>query len=72
MLSHADPLAESPPESRLRVHLVLAGLPRPVCQLELRDGSGLVIYRLDLGWPELLCAAEFDGAQHREDEQQYH
>lgn len=71
VLDLTDPLAESPQESRLRVHIVLAGLPRPVVQYEIRDPDGRVVYRLDLAWPHLRCAAEYDGQQHRLDDRQY-
>jgi very-short-patch-repair endonuclease len=71
VLDLAEPLAESPQESRLRVHIVLAGLPRPIVQFEITDALGRVVYRLDLAWPELRCAAEYDGQQHRLDDRQY-
>lgn len=58
-----DPLSESPQESRLRVRLTLAGLPRPVCQFELiRDGR--FIARVDLAWPTPRVAVEYDGRWH--------
>ena len=66
-LELVDPRAESPQESRLRVHLVLRGVPRPVLQLELRDAaSGRVVYRLDLAWPRERVAAEYDGGLHEQ------
>ena len=66
-LDLVDPRAESPQESRLRVHLVLRGVPRPVVQLELRDTlSGRPVYRLDLAWPAARVAAEYDGGLHEE------
>src|SRR5215472_3681128 len=36
----AEPAAESPMETRLRLLLVFAGLPRPEAQVPLHDGSG--------------------------------
>ncbi|WP_280839963.1 hypothetical protein [Micromonospora sp. A200] len=39
----ADPGAQSPPESHLRVRLVLGGLPRPVTQHPVRLPSNLVL-----------------------------
>lgn len=61
-----DPRAESAPESRVRVALVLAGLA-PVPQYEVSiDGRDL---RLDFGWPEVKVAVEYEGAHHFEDGQ---
>jgi hypothetical protein len=61
-----DPRAESPPESRVRVALVLAGLS-PVPQYEiLLDGQ---LTRIDLAFPEVRLAIEYEGAYHFEDDQ---
>jgi hypothetical protein len=61
-----DPRAESPPESRVRVALVLAGLT-PVPQYGiLLDGQPV---RLDLAFPEARLAIEYEGAYHFEDDQ---
>jgi len=38
--AHAEPATESPMETRLRMLLVLAGLPRPEAPVTLHDGSG--------------------------------
>jgi hypothetical protein len=38
-----------------------AGLPQPVLQWEVRDGSGHLIGRTDFGWPALGAVGEFDG-----------
>ncbi|MGS2613104.1 hypothetical protein ACVCAH_01005 [Micromonospora sp. LZ34] len=64
----ADPGAQSPPESHLRVRLVLAGLPRPVAQHPVRLPAGLVLHP-DLAWPEYRVAAEYDGHWHADAEQ---
>lgn len=64
----ADAGAESPQESRLRVRLVLAGLPGPVTQhVVQRDGR--FVARLDLAWPDCRVAVEYDGLWHRDPEQ---
>ncbi|SCL40179.1 Very-short-patch-repair endonuclease [Micromonospora pallida] len=63
-----DPGAQSPPESHLRVRLVLAGLPRPVTQHPVRVSSGLVLHP-DLAWPEFRVAVEYDGQWHADPEQ---
>jgi very-short-patch-repair endonuclease len=59
-----DRAAESPQESRLRVRLVLAGLPVPQSQYVVRSPSGSFIARVDLAWPERKVAVEYDGKWH--------
>ncbi len=61
----ADPRAESPPESRLRVVLARAGLPA-VPQFVVHDVAGRFVARVDLAYPELCLAIEYDGAWHAE------
>jgi hypothetical protein len=57
-----DPRAESPPESRVRVALALAGL-HPVPQYEVwADGD--LLARVDLAFPEERVAIEYEGAYH--------
>ncbi|MFS8478845.1 MAG: type IV toxin-antitoxin system AbiEi family antitoxin [Micromonosporaceae bacterium] len=63
-----DSRAESPQESRLRVKLLMAGLPVPVAQFEVRH-EGRFIARVDLAWPERRVAVEYDGAWHASAEQ---
>lgn len=62
----AEPRAESPMETRLRVLLVLAGLPRPDVQIEVYAADGTFIARLDLGYRQLRLGIEFDGDDHRD------
>ena len=57
----ASHLAESPQESRLRWWLLAAGLPAPVPQYEVRDGHGVLLARVDLAYPEVRLAIEYDG-----------
>jgi very-short-patch-repair endonuclease len=64
-LGLADAGAESPPESLVRLLVLASALPRPVTQI---DVCGM--YRLDMGWPELKVAIEYDGAQHWTDPHQ--
>ncbi|HEX2773457.1 MAG TPA: DUF559 domain-containing protein [Micromonosporaceae bacterium] len=66
LLSLAEPLSESPMETRLRLLLVDAGAPRPVAQYDVRDARGRFIARLDLAYPALRIALEYEGDQHRE------
>jgi very-short-patch-repair endonuclease len=56
--------AESPMETRTRLVLVLAGLPPPERQHEVRDGS--FVARFDLAYPEYRLGIEYDGAHHRD------
>ncbi|MEO3774143.1 hypothetical protein [Micromonospora sp. B9E7] len=66
----ADAGAESPQESRTRVRLVLAGLPRPETQWVVAE-QGRFVARLDLAWPKLKVAVEYDGLWH-DDPEQFH
>lgn len=59
----ADGLAESPPETRLRLLMLRGGLPRPVAQFRVFDDQGL-IGRVDFAYPDLKIAIEYDGAWH--------
>jgi hypothetical protein len=58
-----DGRAESPPESRLRVGLILGGLPRPESQWSVMS-RGLFVARVDLAWPRWRFAVEYDGQWH--------
>lgn len=51
-------------ETRIRLALVLAGLPAPAVQHRV-VGFGRS-HRLDLAYPDVLLAIEYDGAEHRE------
>jgi very-short-patch-repair endonuclease len=53
-------------ETRLRLLLVLAGLPHPRSQVSLRDDFGLFLARPDLYYPDARLAIEYDGATHRD------
>jgi G:T-mismatch repair DNA endonuclease (very short patch repair protein) len=64
----ADGLAESPPETRLRLLMMRAGLPTPVAQFRVFDDEGLVA-RVDFGYPELRLAIEYEGMWHGEAQQ---
>jgi len=61
----AEPASESPMESRLRMLLVLAGLPRPLAQVPIKDGQGRFLGRPDLLYPDHRLGIEFDGGVHR-------
>lgn len=61
----AEPAAESPMESRLRMLLVLSGLPRPQAQASLHDTNGRFLGRPDLYYLSHRLALEYDGSTHR-------
>jgi very-short-patch-repair endonuclease len=64
-LSLVDTGAESVMESRLRLVLVLGGLPRPVAQYEVFDKAGFFVARLDLAYPQQRLGIEYEGDHHR-------
>jgi hypothetical protein len=51
-------------ESRSRLVLVLRGLPRPELQYRVFDECGEFIARLDMAYPPLKLAMEYDGRDH--------
>lgn len=57
----ADARAESPMETRLRLLLVDHGLPVPAVQYPIVDGDGHPIARVDLAYPAVTLAIEYDG-----------
>lgn len=70
-LELVDAGAQSPRESYLRLLLIDAGFPRPQTQIPVLGADGIAVAYLDLGWPELMVAVEYDGDQHRTDRRQY-
>jgi Protein of unknown function (DUF559) len=60
----AEPLAASAMESRLRLVLVLGGLPRPAVQYRVPDRRAHVVATVDLAYPARLIAIEYEGADH--------
>jgi hypothetical protein len=52
-------------ESRLRMVLVLGGLPRPETQTSLHDSKGRFLGRPDLYYPSHRLGLEYDGGTHR-------
>jgi very-short-patch-repair endonuclease len=71
MLGLVDAGAESRKESWLRLVVINGGYPRPQTQIPVLDPDGFPRYRLDMGWPELMVAVEYDGDQHRTDPDRY-
>ncbi|TPG19811.1 hypothetical protein EAH86_01085 [Pedococcus bigeumensis] len=62
---------DSPMESRLRMLLVLAGLPEPLVNHIEYDDWGRWVRRYDLSFPERRLAIEYDGRQHAESQRQW-
>ncbi len=62
---------ESAMETRLRMLIVLAGLPEPTVNVKVFHEDGRLRYRFDLAWPEVKLAVEYDGRQHRDDLDQW-
>ncbi|BBZ11149.1 endonuclease domain-containing protein [Mycobacterium branderi] len=64
VLELMDGGAESPQETRTRLVLVRAGLPKPKTQIVVRDRYGIPFARIDMGYDEWKVGVEFDGPQH--------
>jgi len=62
---------DSPMETRVRMLLVLAGLPEPTVNVEIRSELGDVLVRFDLAYEIVQVAVEYDGRQHAESPEQY-
>ncbi|MDG4762822.1 DUF559 domain-containing protein [Solwaraspora sp. WMMD406] len=62
----ADASCASPMESRLRLLLHDAGLPRPVPQFEIRTAQRYFVARVDFAYPPWRIAIEYEGDHHRE------
>jgi uncharacterized protein DUF559 len=62
----AEPKAESAMETRLRMLLLLAGLPPPEVQVSIHDDQGRFLGRPDLLYRLQGLAIEYDGGNHRE------
>jgi very-short-patch-repair endonuclease len=66
VLDHVDPASESPMESRLRMLLVLGGLPRPKAQVSIHNRWGRFAGRPDLYYEAQKLGIEYDGGVHRD------
>jgi very-short-patch-repair endonuclease len=62
---------DSAMETRLRMLLVLAGLPAPDVNFILRHPDGSWWMRFDMCYPSLKLIIEYDGRQHAEDSDQW-
>jgi hypothetical protein len=73
LAGYLEPLTESFGESWTRLRMLDAGFPRPTAQIPVVGDDGRVVFRLDLGWPDRLLAAEYDGMEfHASAERQRH
>lgn len=61
---------DSPQETRCRLAIVAAGLPEPVVQHRVVH-EGQLVAELDLSYPELRIAIEYEGDHHRTDAKQW-
>jgi Protein of unknown function (DUF559) len=64
LLSLMDAGAESPQETRTRLVLIEAGLPKPQTQIVVCDDFGDSFARVDMGYEEYKVGVEYDGIQH--------
>jgi hypothetical protein len=71
LLPLVDGGAASPRESRIRLWLIDAGMPRPQTQILVFSGGRQAAAFLDMGWEEFKVAVEYDGDHHRKDRGQY-
>ena len=62
---------DSPMETRLRMLIVLAGLPEPRVNITYGEDDGLTFRRYDLSWPEVRVIVEYDGRHHIERVEQW-
>jgi hypothetical protein len=63
---------DSAMESRLRMLIVLAGLPEPDVNVIFREADGSWLVRLDLYYAAYRLLVEYDGRQHADDTRQWH
>jgi hypothetical protein len=61
LLELASGRPDSPAESWIRMRIVENGFPIPEVNWVITDAQGREIYRLDLAWPGLRIALEYDG-----------
>jgi very-short-patch-repair endonuclease len=62
---------DSPMETRLRMLIVLAGLPEPEVNFKLYREDGTWRRRFDLSYPAIKLIVEYDGRHHAEDKTQW-
>ncbi len=62
---------DSPMESRVRLLMVLAGLPEPEVDHRVFDAEGRLLRRYDLSYLPFRLIIEYDGRQHAESDEQW-
>lgn len=65
------PGVDSPMETRLRLLIVLAGLPEPEVDHRVHDEDGALLRRYDLSYLPFPLIIEYDGRQHAESDEQW-
>lgn len=70
-LRHARPDTDSPGETRTRLLLMRAGFPEPIINHPVPDPDSPTTRYLDLAYPELKIAVEYDGDYHRRSKEQW-
>ncbi len=65
-IEYIEPATESQMETRMRMLVVLSGLPRPVAQHSVYDDAGVFLGRLDFFYPDARLGLEYDGEVHRD------
>jgi very-short-patch-repair endonuclease len=69
VLAYADRRACSPMETRLRMLIVQAGLPKPEVQWVVQDEHTHTAVWLDLAWPDHMIGIEYEGEGHTDPDQ---
>jgi hypothetical protein len=67
-----NPRSKSYMESKLRLMLVLAGLPEPDVNKDVYDARGKKVACPDLSWRPVLLGLQYEGNHHRIDARQWH
>lgn len=70
LIPMADPRAESPMESEVRLVMRGSGLPIPELQYEIVDLNSRT-WRLDFAWPDYRVAVEYDGFDWHSDREHF-
>ncbi|ORA38235.1 hypothetical protein [Mycobacterium aquaticum] len=68
-LALVDPGAESPRETWLRLLVVHAGYPPPETQHPIYNEFGVLIGEVDMAWPDVKIALEYEGRDHLDPDQ---
>ncbi len=69
--SYVRDRVDSPMETRVRMLIVLAGIPEPDVNVTIRDEFGEPLRRYDLSWPSVRVIVEYDGRHHIERQSQW-